>query len=303
MLLLTSKNRSSSRPGLLSGFTLIEMIVVMVLMGIMSAFGMGLITLPVRALVDQSRRAELVDLADNALRQMSRELRQALPNSVRITSSGSRVGLEYLHTISGGRFRANFESDGSGDPLENLSADSFDVLGQLLASGSINYSGTVGQAECLSGGSDCLVIYNTGTSGSDYNAYNGDNIATISNIVANQISYNNGAGWSFPFSIPPTSEQRFFVVNTPVSYVCDTASNVLWRYSNYDISSSQPISSAAFAAATANRMALKVVNCDFSYNSGAGSRHGLATLRMTLRDADSGEQVALLHQVHVVNVP
>ena len=50
-------------------------------------------------------------------------------------------------------------------------------------------------------------------------------------------------------------------------------------------------------------LAVNVSSCQFTYNPGAGFRHGLVTLRIVVDDQPSGERVALLHQVHVVNVP
>ncbi len=283
-----------------AGFTLIEMLITVVLLSTLAALGMGLFTMPARGFADLSRRATLVDQADSALTRMSRELRHALPNSVRTALAGTRTAIEYLNTSGGGRYRAQTESGGGGDPLVNGAADTFDVLGPLLL-GSAVATGAGGQGDCLSGVADCLVIYNTGTGAADFNAYQGDNIATVSALGANQLSFDNGAGWSFPFVIPPTAEQRFFIVDTPVSFVCDTALGQLLRYGDYPIGAVQPVGGADFTVAP-ELLAENVVACQFGYNPGAGARHGLVTLRVVIGDA-AGEQIALLHQVHVANVP
>ena len=47
--------------------------------------------------MDSSRRSALGDTADLALRRMSRDLKAALPNSVRITNAGGTMLLEYLN--------------------------------------------------------------------------------------------------------------------------------------------------------------------------------------------------------------
>jgi hypothetical protein len=44
-----------------------------------------------------------------------------------------------------------------------------------------------------------------------------------------------------------------------------------------------------------------VIGCSATYTSGAAQRGGLVSLDITL--GDSGENINLLHQVHVVNVP
>ncbi|MDH3713102.1 MAG: prepilin-type N-terminal cleavage/methylation domain-containing protein [Gammaproteobacteria bacterium] len=283
------------------GFTFIEVLTTLVLLSVLAALGMGLITRPAQSFAEQTRRLELVDMADTALKRMARDVRHALPNSVRTASAATRTALEFLHTSGGGRYRAQLEADGSGDPLFNGAADTFDVLGTMLVSSAVD-TGPAGQASCFNDLADCLVIYNTGSGPGDFNAYQGDNIATLTAVAPGQLTFDNGGGWSFPFLIPPTAEQRFYIVDTPQSFVCDTSVRELRRYTGYVIGAAQPITDADFGSA-GELLAVNVAGCQFTYNPGAGFRHGLVTLRVVVDDLPSGERVALLHQVHVVNVP
>ena len=87
------------------GFTLVEAIVVMVVLGIIGATIGMFITGPLRGAVDLGARVELTDSADTAIRRLERDVRNALPNSLRITSVGSAVYLEYLDVRTAGRYR------------------------------------------------------------------------------------------------------------------------------------------------------------------------------------------------------
>ncbi len=110
------------------GFTLIEMIVVIVISSILSLLIARFIQAPVESFQSQSRRSGLVDSADTALRRMSRDVRNALPNSIRVGCGGKCI--EFLHTLSGGRYRARPISDSNSlsfDPSESDTA--FEVLG------------------------------------------------------------------------------------------------------------------------------------------------------------------------------
>ncbi|MBW8056319.1 MAG: type II secretion system protein, partial [Nitrospira sp.] len=89
-----------------AGFTLIELIVTMTIMVIIVSFGAFMISGPVSGFNDQARRAELVDSAESSLRRIGRDVRRALPNSVRITTNGSITALELLNVVEGVRYRA-----------------------------------------------------------------------------------------------------------------------------------------------------------------------------------------------------
>ena len=81
------------------GFTLIETMLAIAVTGIVALF----IRQPVQAYVDSEARAELIDTADTALRRIGRDLRLALPNSIRTTASGANQYIEFMLTKTGGR--------------------------------------------------------------------------------------------------------------------------------------------------------------------------------------------------------
>ena len=112
------------------GFTLVELVVTIALSAIVVGFMTVFIAGPVASYTDQSRRAELVDLAENSLRRIARDVRRALTNSVRLNTSGTVIALELLSTADGARYR---DRPPPGDPSKRLqfsaADDAFNSIG------------------------------------------------------------------------------------------------------------------------------------------------------------------------------
>lgn len=255
------------------GFTLIEIITAIVIVGILAPMMVEVISRPVRSYFDLQRRTNMVDNVETALRLMQRDIRRALPNSIRIANAGGT--LELLHTSGGGRYRAKLAADGSGNILDFTGADSsFDIIGNLQSS-------PQGQ----------LAIYNLGNAITD--AYSGNNRSAIANSsTVNRIDLS--AAKQFPLQSP---QQRFFIIDTPITYRCSNGN--LLRYDGYSITASQ---ADPPSGVTGQLLTNKVSACSFSYSSSTASRSGLVTLRLTLTDA-SGESSRLIQQIHVDNSP
>jgi MSHA biogenesis protein MshO len=261
-----------------AGVTLIELVIVITISAII-AVGMAVfISRPIEAYVDAGRRAELTDIADTALRRMTRDLRTALPNSIRIGTVAGVTYLEFLQTSGGGRYRAEPDSGGGGDILDFTAPDaSFDVIGAMPA---------------LAAG-DSIVVYNLAAGGGVADAYAGDNRAAYASSAGGTITL--GAPKQFPF---PSPGRRFQVVQHPVTYACDPGSGQLRRYWGYAIAAAQPT-----PPATPNNalVATDVTACGFLYTAATGARTGAVTL--SLRIERDGEPIRLYQQVHVNNVP
>ena len=276
------------------GFTLIEMVVTIAVGAVVVAFMAMFIVMPMNAYTAQTRRAGLVDASDSALRFMARDIRSALPNSVRVASSGTVTALELLATADGARYQDN-------GPVSNPAL----ALDFTTASGAFATTVPFTQLTLpFSSNAYFLSIYNVGVPGA--NAYQMTNVITPAGttitVSAGATSNQNLVTLNPPFQFAYGSpEKRVYLVSGPVSYLCDTSAGTLTRYSGYPIASTQPTSAAALSGAASALVAANVASCSFTYSAGTAQRNALATL--SLQIAQSGESVQLLNEVQVVNAP
>jgi MSHA biogenesis protein MshO len=287
------------------GFTLIELIVVVVLLGILAAGAGLLIARPIEAYQDQARRQRLVDAADLALRRIATDVRRALPNSIRYRNTASGWALEMINTVDGARYRDDIGGvfTSVDQRLDFLADDAqFNVLGSLTNTPIGSYGGLR------------VVIYNTTPAVVYQNAANNSNPGVISRPgltlsndgIEQRIALDTAH--RFPLLLQSPG-QRMFLVDGPVSYLCDTASGRLTRYSEYPYQSNHAdIDSEAELAALTGVNSARVASlvaatgCAIAYDPGTSQRAGLVTINLTLND-NAGEGVSLLHQIHVDNLP
>jgi MSHA biogenesis protein MshO len=276
--------RCHSSPAAQHGVTLIELIIVIAITAVIAGGVAVFISRPFEGYVDTARRAELTDIADTALRRITRDVRTALPNSIRITQVGSAYYLEYLQTSGGGRYRAEKDSGGAGNILDFTQADNdgFDVIGPMPT---------------FSGG-ESIVIYNLASTGAIANAYGGDNRGAYSSAAGNTITLSPPK--QFPY---PSPGKRFSVVQYAVTYECNPTTGELRRYWNYGIAAAQ-----ATPPVTPNNalLAKNVTGCRFTYDQ-TDSRTGVVGLAVRIESPASGgwsgEAVQLFQQAQVNNVP
>lgn len=298
------------------GVTLVELVVVLAILAILSVTVAMALRDPIRSYIDTNRRGELADAADTALRRIARDVRLALPNSLRVTGSGP-IYLELLLTRTGGRYRAQPDASGNGNPLDFSAADTaFDTLGPAI--------GSAGQAIAAN---DVLVVHNlfaspavTTANAYTYNqsAYNctaattdsaNCNSARITGTAAGALADETRINFDarrFPLESPGN---RFQVVSGPVTYVCTpgavdangNGTGSLTRISGYTIRLAQPAGSYA-GTPTSALLAQNVTACELTYNPLVLTQSlGLLSMRLAL--TRGGETVNLYHEVHVSNIP
>jgi MSHA biogenesis protein MshO len=293
------------------GATLVELVVTIVILGIVAAAASVYLVPAFESYFATQRRSDIADLADTALRRMTRELRLALPNSARVDGAGRFI--EILLTKNGGRYRSSNDDNNpvatAEETLHFHDLDAvFDTLGPL-ASG----------ADQQVAANDYVVIQNLGIAGA--NAYDigatlpgatTPNIAQISAFGAGALANENritlaGAGNKFPLESPG---RRFFVVAGPITYACqnvglDASGNgtgTLDRWSGYAIQYRGGLPPTVLpGGAQSALLASFVSGCDIAYAPLPLQSRGLVSLRLALTRAN--ETVTLYYEAHVNNVP
>lgn len=279
------------------GFTLVELIVVIVLIGVMGGSTVVYFKPALDAYFSAARRAGLTNQADTTLRMMVNEIRSAVPNSVRLISPNC---VELIPTSDGGRYRT-----------------APDTVHTTVPSAYIDTSEPVTQFDVLTAFSkvpaanDYVVIGNQNTG----DVYSRSNMGQIESIAA---APNTDLGlWritlkaaqQFPvgydggrFVIVPFAKQAvtYFCSNASVDSSTDTGKGILYRFSGYGFNAS-PVCQTPTASTPV--LATKVASCTFTYNPDAGATQQSGYMQMQLSLRDQSEAVTLSYGAHMDNVP
>ena len=294
------------------GFTLIEAVVAITIMGIIAGIVAVFIVRPMQGYADLARRAELVEAAESALRRMARDLRIALPNAVRVTDpgTGASFAVEMLPILDAGKYNVNATPACSRINVGNSTTE-FGILAcfrnpvftALFGAPSTSYRLVINNRDesVYTDTSVTSPITPLGTA-ITINVHDASVSCAAAVGTCGTASFrhiiNLGTAHKFGTTSP---NQRLFVVTTPVSYLCDTSAGTLTRYYNYAITATQPTTTAAFTALNASIALVTdhISTCNMTTTTSDIKNRGLATLTLGL--SDEGETIRLVHQVQLDN--
>lgn len=291
------------------GVTLIELVVAIVIVGIIVAVVIFFLN-PLRQSTDIALRAELTDIADNALQRIGRDVKLALPNSIRVDDASvpGSVFLEFLAVRTAGRYRA----EGGGPTIvgENCSVDDGSGIpdsDQLVFDAPETCFTTLGKLPGAVAANDRLVLNNYGFP--DQNAY--QTAGTLNWVTVTSVDTSHPdrdriefGSTTFQRALHDSPGKRFFVVSGPVTYRCDMTTGTITRHDGY-LPQLAPQPTVFGAGSLIAEHVLGGTGCSFDY-ANVGPQLGLLTMRITLRRALFGganETVSLYHAVHVNNTP
>lgn len=256
-----------------SGFSLIELVIALVITALVFAALLPFFARPLEAMVVGSRSGEIAEHAQRALARMALELPSALPNSVRVACGGQC--LEFIPVLD----QADYRAQTPGDKLDFTAADtSFDVLMPLAAAPATGLE---------------LIIDNqsSGAAGAT-SAYSADGINNRGVVAAGTTTA--VIRISSKLYPAPSPRQRFFVVGTPVSYLCapSASGGTLRRYTGYATQTAQPNNTAL-----GDLIASGMVGCQFTLND-----VGLVSVSLVAGDG-SIDAVTMHDEFRLVNRP
>jgi len=299
--------RASSKrctPAAAAGFTLMELVVVIVLLGILAGGTMAFLTRSTQSYVNTAQRTELASAGRLAIERIARELRNALPNSIRTNASC----IEFMPVVAAGDYQGRSLTYSTGTASAPLPvagtggpASSFDAL-------ALDFTPQAGK-------SYYLAVYPLGPGAGSGDPYSGADPGALfpyagkstAGLPANVVRVSMDSAHRFARSAPM---RRLFVVGQPVSF-CVSGTD-LERYADYGILAAQPSAASAALAGKGELLAQHVQLSDngtavtpFQYAPGTLYRTALVRLDLRLkRNVQGGDEWARLsHEVQIRNVP
>ncbi len=286
-----------------NGFTLIELIIVIVLLGIIATVSSKFFSNTIIGYNDADLRIELSHIGRIAIEKVNRELRNAMPQSIRVNNNC----LEFIPIVSSAHYQDQTLTYAS----PAVASKPLPVSGQSPASNQVDVFNLNFTAQA--GVNYYLVVYPIGPGSGNGDPYGASNPGPLFNYVSqsfvnpptNTISrLTMNGSYLFPRQSP---QRRLYIVSQPVSY-CITA-NLLERHSGYGFNALQ----ASPPVGTIQRIAQDIQLLDgvtpvtpFVFTPGTLVRNAVVKLDFRIRQLDQlGNEnwIRMNHEVQIRNVP
>jgi len=269
------------------GFTLIELVMVIVVLGILATGSIKFISNSAQGLVDTAERQALASSATIAVEKVLREVRRALPNSVHTFIDDGNECLELVPI--------EFSSEYISVPTASAEA-SFNAISFVgAASGEAGYVAVYPTSkDSIYGASPAItrsISDDTATAG----------LVGVAGANLQTITFDSGGDYRFPTGSP---RKRFFLVDQPISF-CDDSSGRLWRYQNYGF---HPDSRGSIPTSGVNRIliadSLQINSLSFNILPPQLQRNSVVRMSLVIeRSGSATEEVDISQEVQLRNVP
>lgn len=276
-----------------AGFTIIELVIVVILLGIVGLGITGFMTLSTQTYINVNERDQILSDARFAIERLNREVRNSVPNSVRVNTQGGWHCMEFL-------------------PIDASTIYTDIPVAPEAASNELSVISFVDQGgneyQCGAGCRDIATVYplqNTDIYKNVYSAalstgkifwLNGTIDKTDPTVW--QLETTNGAGVTFDEDSPT---KRMYISSSPVSYCTNDASG-LWRFTGYNMSAAQPTPPIGNNSLMAENLAnYDAGNPFFVFQPATLRRNAVVKIRLPFtRD---GERLVFENEIHIANTP
>ena len=262
-----------------AGFTLIEMIVVILLLGIIGAMGGEMISTAFKGFSDTDARMELFEEGKLALMRMERELHIALPNAVSADINGD--GIEF------------------GVIDENAMTGVFGQYIEVPPTGGMTITDRTASLPLVSGCdplvSNCnplVSIYNT--SWNDFAVATSSRVYEVTNPGVNPMILDRSI-------VSASPDGRYYAVR-PKAVRFSVASGVLSR-STATVTRGATLGTFGEAQILAQNITRNGTLPFFTYSPGNSTRNSVVTIHFTISSSNGAEAVNFHKEIQVRNVP
>lgn len=280
------------------GFTLVELILVIILLGIVSTLSLGYLRSGAEMYAQSADRERLLSQSRFVVERLTRELRNAVPNSVRISTDGLCV--EFIPLKVAGRY----------SELPGVTAAAALTMQFFTGQNSdvTNFSTFITEG-------DFITVYPTQPEHyySQSRTLELKSATAVDESMGQRVTFefNSATATGFPQASP---NQRFFVWSSPVRY-CLVAKpgsangdlHNIYRFSNYGIIEQAPQLSD-LDSASGSLMATDLVFIDsvsprpFSYEDGVLKRSSVVHAVLSF-SSNFADDLFFNQEIHIPNVP
>lgn len=297
MPILSLKNNTRKKH---RGFTLMELVIVIVLLGVIAVGVSGVIRLASQTFVNASERDEIASNARFVLERLNREIRNALPSSILISNNGRSECIEFMPIVASSHYL--------NAPISPTVSNSLTVIPFT------NNDGT--DYTCNNCGDSIIVnpLINTDVYANNLRATGQifliNDIDTTNDVAPNrqwQLNLTNNV--SFDRGSPAA---KFYIVNSLVQYCLVASRNQLFRITSTpvydDENDDSPSSGNSARPVMASNVRAFNNNSPFVFDNPNLTRNGVVKIdlefyREDTDDPDTQETVVFNHEIHIKNTP
>lgn len=259
------------------GFTLVEMVMVIIILGVLVLGVSSFVILGTRIFVESTSVDQVLSQSRFAIERMTREIRNAVPNSLRVTQTPGTVQCIEFVPIQASASYIGLPT--APDVAKNTGTVMTPSLGINIDHRMLVYPLTPTH------------IYSAAPAASE------GRLLDIEKVEGNTVTFDRAVRFS-----EASPRNRYFMVNNAVSY-CFFVNGNIRRYEGYDMFNTDQPAPAAMGDGVlmAEDVVIGTGGWPISYTPGTLSNN--AVVQLTPKFMVNGQEFQYQHQVQVVNVP